>query len=1272
MASPRQIGKMFAWTVGIIGVAGLSGILGVLAVVYGMVYFGDDSALKKSTILSRINEETNIYMLDGVTQIGSFFDSAHRRYVPIEEIPADMINAIIAAEDKNFYNHVGIDVPAIFSAGVSYLKTGRMRGASTLTQQTVRNILGWWEVSLSRKFREWIAALQIERLYSKRQILEFYLNQFYVSGNGNGIGIAAKYYFNKEVRELNLVESAFIAGSVKGPSAYDPFIKFTKDKRERAIENAYHRKNYVVRRMYEQSWITEAQFKEAWDAPVKFIRGRFRSDEVALVHLVREQMKRKEILETLHIDDLRELSNAGFKIFTTIDPDLQTGAQQAVRRNLSRLETILSGFAPEKADLFKKMRSLSPNDFYFGQVVEKIAGKEPSLKLTFGDLPHCTVPNESLMRYAKWLDLPTARGWQKELDGMMKKINIGDVLYVEVKEYNTETHDGICEMNKRPRINGGMVALDKGEVRAVVSGFDTKGFNRAIYAKRQPGSVFKPIVYFAAMQLGWSILDRLDNERQVFPYQGQFYYPRPDHDSPYRETSLLWSGVTSENIASVALTSRLVEKLNLDQFKQLLSVLELSPLPGELPRDFHFRVARATGVQLDNEGVKEFQLKNAIADLLLDIQYTSTYEYRQTLEKMWWGRGYAAETNNVLENDGDSSAQFKSIKINLLNNNFARFGILDAQLVADWSTIQSVVSAKGAEEAALDLGVKSAMSKFRVLPGLSKPALGYFNTQPNERPGKNFKDQAEFERMAQPSGRPLNAIDIQAIWAGSALFGSADIGLNDILLNGWLQHGHFLLLSSYLDNHTSEIMARQEEYDLHRYWQHHDFRIAVGLQYLVKLAKQMGITSQLEPVLSFPLGTNVVSVSEVAKAYQTLISGKTYRFFEEGPPNQINFIKKIEDRYGNVLLEPKATVHQLVTKEFPLQMRELLYRIVTHGTGRTARSQLFLTLDPGDEKLKKPGKLIRVPAFGKTGTTNDYTNANFAGFIPYPVKKGDPLDPENSYVLAAYVGYDNNKTMQNGMIKISGGLGALPAWIGLAKEIIEKKKYIDMVDSLDINLAQRQEWSLVSDQRSTPVAVDMPRGVVLSGAGSIDQETVGLADSAVEGESRFDEFRANIVQATIRIPLESGGSPLRMFAPFHPEDPEAAKDSPQASKVTAPSPINVSNNSGTKDVRLYDEAGNRVDENVAPTGSEPEKKPTEVVIPKKTEPEAAPGSPSAPVTLIPVVKDPEPEAVPKDPENWESVDPDDVFKDVGTKKDGSKTDKKPKEGEEGFVEEELW
>ena len=141
----NRIAKVMTWGVGVLVVGGLSGLLGVLSVVYALVYFGDDSNLKKTAIMAQTNRETMIYMLDGETQIGSIFDTAHRRYVPIDEVPAHMINAIIAAEDKNFYSHHGIDPGAIFAAGMGVLKGGRMRGASTLTQQTARNILGWFE-----------------------------------------------------------------------------------------------------------------------------------------------------------------------------------------------------------------------------------------------------------------------------------------------------------------------------------------------------------------------------------------------------------------------------------------------------------------------------------------------------------------------------------------------------------------------------------------------------------------------------------------------------------------------------------------------------------------------------------------------------------------------------------------------------------------------------------------------------------------------------------------------------------------------------------------------------------------------------------------------------------------------------------------------------------------------------------------------------------------------------------------------------------------------
>jgi membrane peptidoglycan carboxypeptidase len=1274
-----RVGRTAAWSLGALAVGGFSGLLGVLAVVYAMVWFGDDSNLKKSTIMARINEETNIYMLDEEAQIGSIFESSHRRYVPIDEVPAHMINAIIAAEDKNFYDHHGIDPVAMFSAGVGFLKGGRMRGASTLTQQTVRNIMGWWELSAARKIKEMIGALQIERLYDKRQILEFYLNQFYVSGNGNGIGVAAKYYFNKEVRDLDLVEAAFIAGSVKGPSAYDPFIKYTKELRERAIKNAYHRKNYVIRRMYEQGWITEEQFKEAWEMPVKFNRGKFRSEEVTLVHLIRQQLEKPEILEALGIDDPRQIATAGLKIFSTIDGDMQSAGQLAVRRNLSRLETILKGFKAEEPDAFKKLRSLTVNDFYAGQV-SGFGGtdKAPTVQINFG-LPECEIPYESLMRYAKWVDLPWSQGWERQLKEMLKVIKPGDALYVEVKEYDPDSHKGVCELMKRPRVNGGLIALDKGEVRAVVSGFDTKGFNRAVQAKRQPGSVFKPVVYFAALQLGWSILDRLDNERQVFPFQGRFYYPRPDHDSPYKETSMLWAGITSENCASVALTARLVEKLNFEQFKQLMGVMELLPRPGEAPRDFHYRVARELGVTLDNDGVKEFQLTNALNDLLLDVSFNTSYDFQQRLKKMWWGRGYAAEMQQIVLADDDLSPSQKAAKLKLAGNNFLRLSGMATQLAADWQAIEAAVAAKGVEAAVTDTEIMGILERFRVLPGAGKPALGYVVALEGEKPGKDYKNRQDIEALTRPIGRPLNGLDAQAIWGGNALFGSADLTLADVMLDGWMPQGYFAQLGPYVEKHYEEIMGRGDDYDLPRYWQHHDFRVAIGLNYLVALARAMGVTSPLEPVLSFPLGTNVVSLAEVAKIYQTFVSGKTYKFYQDGPPNQINFIRRIEDRNGNKLYEPERVETQLVTKEFGLQMREILQRVVTHGTGRQARAELYLTVGPDGQPIEpnkdpkaKPDpkeKRIRIPAFGKTGTTNDYINANFAGFMPYPTAKGEPLDPENSYVLAAYSGYDLNKKMQNGGIIVTGAVGALPAWIGLAKEIITTKKYADMLDPLDLNVVAKGEWPVKVDERARGVMADMARGVVLGGGGG-DQEAVALTDVAREGESRFDEFRANVVEATLRIPVDPDGSPLRVFAPYKVDAAGAKMPAPtrvelkpsplQISQKGAPLPKGTANGAtptGTApknpDERTYDEDGQReggedpeIDgelRGIEPVGGEG----TDGAM----ESGAAPSPTSTATGAAP-------------------IDPMEILKDVGDP--AEKTTDEPPGDDAGFVEGELW
>jgi membrane peptidoglycan carboxypeptidase len=223
-------------------------------------------------------------------------------------------------------------------------------------------------------------------------------------------------------------------------------------------------------------------------------------------------------------------------------------------------------------------------------------------------------------------------------------------------------------------------------------------------------------------------------------------------------------------------------------------------------------------------------------------------------------------------------------------------------------------------------------------------------------------------------------------------------------------------------------------------------------------------------------------------------------------------------------------------------MREILRRVVTHGTGRLARGELHVSLDDlapeGTPKPNPPNpdKFIRVPAFGKTGTTNDFTTANFAGFLPYPVEKGGELDPTNSYVIAAYVGYDHNKTMTRGRFKVYGGAGALPLWTDFAKEIIEEKKYVEKLDPLDLSVISQKVWPVKFDKAVSPLMVDLPRGLVIRSGGTSESEMFGATDIATTGESFTNQYAlGSSVKSVVYVPPDfSGGTwqPLKMFAPF--------------------------------------------------------------------------------------------------------------------------------------------
>ncbi|MGE0172282.1 MAG: transglycosylase domain-containing protein [Oligoflexales bacterium] len=1123
-------------------VAFLSGMVGIGAVVAYQVFFGDTEELKKSTILARINEETIIFADDEETRFGSFFDSEHRKYVKIDDIPAHMIRAMVASEDKNFYQHVGIDPIAIADAVMDGVLSGFRfkRGASTITQQTVKNIMGRRERTFRRKFKEMIRALQIERMYSKQQILEFYLNQFHVTANGNGIGIASRYYFDKDVQDLTLVEGAFIAGSVKAPSRYNPFVKDSKEDRDRAVEEANGRKNYVLRRMFEQGWIGKEEFEQAFVEPIPFKKGKFRTNEVALVSLIRGQLDRPEVLSSLDFEDISELDHAGLKIFTTLNADLQTQAQHAMRINLSRLETILEGFKPEPAYKYRRLRSLDENQYFYGKI-EKIVhkGGNPQIEIDFG-LPKGIVPYESLLRTAKLLSIPTYEDPNLMLKELVKKFKVGDVVFVEVMEYDRDTHQAVLELRKAPKINGGMIAVDKGDVKAVVSGFEAKGFNRAMFATRQPGSVFKTVVFFASLQLGWTVLDRLDNERRVFPFQGKFYYPRPDHQSPYEQVSILWAGVKSENLASIFLTSHLLDKANFGQFKLLMGNLGLLPLEGESARDYHYRVAKATGVQVENEGIKEHLLSNAIEDVRPDLIFNRQAKLYNEISKMWWGRGYVAEMKAVYEAKEDEvSKKEKQIRIALLKNNYERMTSISKSLEYDWNRLKELVGEHGAEKVLTLQEGRDLLARFRVLSSVGKPQLAYVRTMPEEevlfRPGGI--PQAGFAALEAPVGRNLDPFDVQAIWSDS-IFGGG-LSIDEVKLGGVVPKKIFTQIQANLEQRFASIMQNEGTYNLYRYFNHHDFRIVLGLKYLVELSKAMGVYSPLEPVLSFPLGTNDVSVAEVAKIYQTFTEGKVYQFYEKGPANQLNFIKRIEDRNGTLLYEPKKIEKQLVNSCVASQVTEILRKVVTHGTGSRARGELYIPVDATktDKGESVGGFKVRVEAFGKTGTTNDYTTSYFAGYVPYPTRHRAPLRVSDSYVIASYVGYDLNKTMKRGNYRISGAYGALPAWTDFAKSIITSEKYVDYLDKLDISLHSKQVWPMENDACSAKVKVDLPQGVMVGAPTEEEIEIFDYTNIEKEGETFVNEFARNAnVQSYVSLavgPAQSARQPLRTFKPVN-------------------------------------------------------------------------------------------------------------------------------------------
>lgn len=452
---------------------------------------------------------TRVYARDG-RPIAEYLKE-RRVFVPVDEIPPLVKNAFIAAEDGSFYSHPGFDIKGIVSAVIDYAKGERLRGASTITQQVLKNFLLSDERSFERKVKEIILATRIEQVMTKDQILELYLNEIYLGARAYGIGAAAQNYFGKTLEALTPAEAAYLAALPKKPSELHPV-------NNRAV--AVDRRNYVVGRMLKDGYITEAEAEAARAAPLETVLdGAIETSlpQVPTPDYFTEEIRR-QLIDAMGED---EVLGGGLTVRATINRDYQALAGKALRDRLESWDRERGGWRGPKATLPEA--ALADEATWraalrdLREMPRDIPGWFPAVVLKVGDSSVRVgiegVDEDSDGHYIPMADMTWARpkldggGMGKTPKRPADVLAVGDVVLVTA----LNDKDGKFErwsLRQIPELEGAFMAMDAltGRVLAMVGGFShqTSVFNRATLAKRQPGSAFKPFVYAAALDSGYT------------------------------------------------------------------------------------------------------------------------------------------------------------------------------------------------------------------------------------------------------------------------------------------------------------------------------------------------------------------------------------------------------------------------------------------------------------------------------------------------------------------------------------------------------------------------------------------------------------------------------------------------------------------------------------------------------------------------------------------------------------------------------------------------
>ncbi|NOJ40513.1 penicillin-binding protein 1A [Bradyrhizobium australiense] len=452
---------------------------------------------------------TRVHASDGAL-LGEY-SKERRLYLPIQAMPKLVTNAFLAAEDKNFYEHGGIDFTGMARAAVLYAQNfgsnRRPQGASTITQQVAKNFLLTNEVSFTRKIKEALLAMRIERAYSKDRILELYLNEIYLGLGAYGIAAASLVYFDKSVNELTVAEAAYLAALPKAPGTLHPVRN-----RDRSIE----RRNYVIDRLLENGWIKQADADKARKEPL-VVASRSNAAHIFAGEYFAEEVRR-DIFERY---GEKKLYEGGLSVRTTLDPKLQVMARKTMAAGLVNFDEAQGWRGPvSKLDIsgdwgvkLADVRSLGDISPWRMAVVLETSdqsariGFQPGRELG-GAISKDRQTGLITLDGVKWARAASGSARGKTQASVSQILSPGDVIYADPLIKDGNPVEGQYRLRQLPEVSGAMVAMDPwtGRVLAMVGGFsfDQSQFNRATQAYRQPGSTFKPLVYSAAMDNGYT------------------------------------------------------------------------------------------------------------------------------------------------------------------------------------------------------------------------------------------------------------------------------------------------------------------------------------------------------------------------------------------------------------------------------------------------------------------------------------------------------------------------------------------------------------------------------------------------------------------------------------------------------------------------------------------------------------------------------------------------------------------------------------------------